>query len=240
MTDATVKQAIAEYAKQKAITVLYSFLKMVAWYVKPENQLKGLIQAGNLKIPKTTAIFNMSSATSCPSLKLGICSAVVDGKNHCYAMKSERSYRPNVEPYRNRQQTYWLTTKAEEFVFEFMLINSLKPKPFTKVRLNEAGDFHSQECIAKAERIAQLLHQYGIRVYCYTSRKDLDFTKTKFLVVNGSGFKKAGVQNEFSIVSKEVGKNPKLWPKGYAKCPMDCTICDRCSIKGKNTFVVQH
>ena len=240
MTDATVKQAIAEYAKQKAITVLYSFLKMVALYIKPENQLKGLIQAGNLKIPKTTAIFNMSSATDCPSLKLDICKACVGEKNHCYALKSERDYRPNVLPYRRRQQEYWLTTKAEEFVYEFMMVNSLKPKPFTKVRLNEAGDFHGQACIAKAERIAKILHQYGVRVYCYTSRSDLDFSNTKYLVVNGSGFKKAGISNEFAMVSKEVGKDPKQWPKGYAKCPMDCTICDRCSIKGKNTFVIQH
>jgi hypothetical protein len=163
------------------------------------------------------------------------------GKNFCYAMKAERQY-PNVIPYRQRQENYWKSVTAEQFVWHFMLIQSLKPEPFTKIRLNEAGDFHGQECIAKAERIAQILHQYGVRVYCYTSRKDLDFTKrrTKYLVVNGSGFSKAGVQNEFSIVSQEVGADPKQWPKGYAKCPTDCRVCDRCSLSGKKTFVIQH
>jgi len=226
----------------QAVSALYPFLRRVVKSVKPDNPLKGLIASGNLKIPKSTAIFNMSSATECASLKLGICSAVIDGKNFCYAMKSERSYRPNVKPYRDRQRDYWLKVSAEEFVWHFMLIQSLKPEPYTKIRLNEAGDFHSQECVDKAERIAQLLHPYDVKVYCYTSRKDLDFSKrrTNFLVVNGSGFSKAGVQNEFSIVPKEVGNDPKQWPKGYAKCPMDCTVCDRCSKPNKKTFVTQH
>ena len=240
MKASTAQQLVVEYTKQKATLVLYSFLKMIALYIRPENPLKGLIQAGNLKIPKDTAIFNMASATDCASLRLGLCKAIVDGRNFCYAMKSERAYRPNVLPYRRRQQEYWLTTTAEQFVYEFMLVNSTKPKPFTKLRLNEAGDFHGQSCIAKAERIAKILHQYGIRVYCYTSRSDLDFTGTKYLVINGSGFSKAGISNDFKMVSKEVGKDHKKWPKGYKKCPMDCNVCALCSIKGSKVFVVQH
>jgi len=230
-----IHSALDSFAKQASIESVYSFAKMIALHVVGKNPLRDLMVAGNSKIPKTTAIFNMSSATDCPSLKLDICKACVLGKNFCYAMKSERSYRPNVLPYRRRQQDYWLNVSAEEFAFQFILVNSLKPKPFTKLRLNEAGDFHSQSCVNKADRIAKILSTYGIVTYCYTSRSDLNYTKVKHLTVNGSGFKKAGVQNEFRMIMKD-----EPWPKGYAKCPMDCTVCDRCSKKGKDTFVIQH
>lgn len=240
MIESAMIESVVNRNPKKSLKSFYSMLKMFCMHVKPENELKGLIQAGNIKIPKSTAIFNMSSANDCPSLKLNLCKACVGEKNFCYALKSEYEYRPNVLPYRRRQQMYWLTTTAEQFVFEFILINVMKPIPFDKIRLNEAGDFHGQACIEKAEKIAKILHQYGVKVYCYTSRSDLDFTGTEYLVVNGSGFKGNGIKNEFKMVSKAIGRNPKLWPKGYAKCPMDCTKCDRCSIRGKDTFVVQH
>jgi hypothetical protein len=68
------------------------------------EELKKLIQAGNHKLPKSTAIFNMASATDCPSLKLGLCSAVDEnGKLFCYAKKSEAGYRPDVLPYRRKK-----------------------------------------------------------------------------------------------------------------------------------------
>ncbi|HUS88403.1 MAG TPA: hypothetical protein VMW91_03385 [Desulfosporosinus sp.] len=230
-----VMSALDTFAKQTSTEAVYSFAKMIALHVVKDNPLKDLMQAGNIKIPKTTAIFNMSSATDCPSLKLDICKACVADKNFCYALKSERSYRPNVLPYRRRQQEYWLTTTAEQFAFEFLLVNSLKPVPYTKLRLNEAGDFHSQACIYKADKIARILSNYGVDTYCYTSRSDLDFSKIKYMTVNGSGFKTKGIQNEFRMIMKD-----EPWPKGYAKCPMDCTVCDRCSKKGKDTFVIQH
>jgi hypothetical protein len=230
--------AVSVFAKEASLEAVYAFAKMISLNVIKDNPLRSLVQAGNLKIPKQTAIFNMSSATDCPSLKLDICKACVADKNFCYALKSEKSYRPNVLPYRRRQQEYWLTTTAEQFAFEFILINSLKPKPYTKLRLNEAGDFHGQECIKKADAIARILKNYGVDTYCYTSRSDLDFSRVRHLVVNGSGFKTAGISNEFKMIAKDTA--PKDWPKGYAKCPMDCNICDRCSKKGKDTFVLQH
>jgi hypothetical protein len=213
----------------------YASAKRIALHIVKDIPLRNLMVAGNTKIPKSTAIFNMSSATDCPSLKLDICKACVLGKNFCYAMKSERSYRPNVLPYRRRQQNFWLEATAEEFAFQFLLVNSLKPVPFSKLRLNEAGDFHSQACVNKADRIAEILSKFGIVTYCYTSRSDLNFSKVKYVTVNGSGFKTEGIQNEFRMIMKN-----EAWPKGYAKCPMDCNVCDRCSKKGKDTFVIQH
>lgn len=198
-------------------------------------ELFRLASFGNLKIPATTLIFNMSSATDCPSLKLNLCKACIGGKNFCYAMKAESGIYPSVLPYRRRQEDFWKGVSAEVFAEQVLQINQRKKVKVKKVRLNEAGDFHGQSCIRKADEIAEILSQHGIAVYCYTSRNDLDFSSVQHLVVNGSGFKKAGISNEFRMIAKDAP-----WPKGYAKCPMDCKVCDRCSKKGKDTFVIQH
>jgi hypothetical protein len=209
--------------------------RLIAETSKNHFELKDLISSGNLKIPSSTAIFNMSSATDCPSLKLGLCSAVKSGVK-CYARKSEVPARPNVLPYRRRQEKYWKTASASQFALDFLAINATKYyNPYTAIRFNEAGDFHSQECVDKAESIARILADFGIVTYCYTSRSDLDFSKTKKLVVMGSGFRKEGISSEFRIIAKDEDK-----PKGYGLCPMDCKVCTRCQKKGMLTAVKAH
>jgi hypothetical protein len=227
---------IDQYGFEQGVKLVYTFGKMFSNNVP----LKNMIAAGNIKIPKETAIFNMSSATDCPSLKLNICKACVFNNNTqkeetvCYALKAERQY-PDVLPYRKRQNAFWLYTSPEEFVKQFLIINSHKRNKFNKIRFNEAGDFHTNKCIKKADKIAKLLKPFGITCYTYTSRDDLDFSKVKHIVINGSSFKKTGVKNEFKMV-----RHNEKPPKGYAKCPQDCTICDRCSIPNKNTYSLQH
>ena len=196
--------------------------------------LSNLISSGNIKIPSTTAIFNMSSATDCPSARLGLCKAKLQGAK-CYALKSEYSYRPNVLKYRKLQEKYWKNITSKEFVSQFILINSLKQKPFNLIRFNESGDFHSQECLNKAEEISMMLRRFGIRCYCYTSRNDLDFSKIKHLVVSGSGFIKKGISNEFKI----IGKKEKI-PKGYGICKGNCKICKRCTMRNLKTCIRKH
>jgi len=196
------------------------------------NQL--IIGTGNIKIPSTTAIFNMSSATDCPSKRLGLCKAEKQGCK-CYAIKSEYNYRPYVLPFRRQQEAYWKEVNAFEFVSQFLLLNAMKEKPFNALRLNESGDFHSQECVTKAESIALILRRFGIVTYCYTSRSDLDFSKVKHLVISGSGFQKKGITNEFKIVF-DISERPK----GYGVCKGNCKICKRCSIRGMKTVVKKH
>ena len=197
-------------------------------------ELKKLFANGNTKLPKTTAIFNMASATDCPSLKLGLCSAVIDGKIVCYALRPEK-FRPNVLPYRRKQEKVWKEISATDFVKQFLAVNSRKRKPFDAIRFNEAGDFHTQCCITKAEKIATLLKPYGIRCYAYTARKDLDFKCIDNLVVLGSGFMKDNITNEFRIVA-----DVKDAPAGYKVCPMSCKQCTRCLTKGTKTVVKKH
>lgn len=231
-------KTIDEYSLASGLKLVHTFGKL---FGQEDIPLSHLMQAGNIKIPRETAIFNMSSATDCPSKALGICKACVwdeesqSIKSICYAIKAERTCRPAVLPYRRRQEFFWLETSAEEFAKQFLLTNARKVVHFDKLRLNESGDFHSQDCVDKAERISRILSKFGISTYCYTSRDDLDYTKIRSLVINASSFRTLGIVNEFTMVPKG-----KRGPKGYVKCPMDCTICDRCSTRGSKTWVPQH
>lgn len=206
----------------------------------PKLTIKGVplnayLATGNKKLPRTTAIFNMGSAHDCPSLKLGLCQAFVGEKLVCYAMKAEAGMWPGVLPYRRRQESFWKRTSASGFAYQFLLINSMKRTPYTALRINESGDFWSQECVDKANDIAECLDPEGVMVYCYTARQDLDFAKVTKLVINGSGFKKEGILNEFKMVERVEDK-----PQGYGVCYGDCRVCHRCLLPNKNTVVIKH
>lgn len=199
------------------------------------NELKHLLAFGNIKIPNTTAIFNMGAAHDCPSKVLGLCQAYKDGKHICYARKAEYSYRPQVYPYRKRQEQYWKQISADGFVMDFLDAIINKKNKCTALRLNESGDFWGQECVDKAEQIAKILDKCGIVVYCYTARRDLDFKKVKYLRISGSNFIKSGVVNEFKMVL-----DIKDRPKGYGVCMGDCNICNRCQRRGMKTVILSH
>ena len=198
----------------------------------PLNDL--LCHEGNVKIPSSTAIFNFSSATDCISAKMGLCAASKFGVA-CYAKKAEREYRPFTLPYRRRQEKFWKDITAEQFVTQFLLLNSRKRNPFNAIRFSECGDFHNQQELDKAERIATLLSRFKIKCYCYTSRKDLSFTSVKNLIVSGSGFIKPGITKTFKIIGNKKDK-----PKGWSICKGSCRICNRCMIKGLHTAVLSH
>jgi hypothetical protein len=211
------------------------YLKLHLEASKEVNPLASLIMPGNVKIPKTTAIFNMGSATDCPSYKLGLCQAVLNGKRVCYAIKSEKSYRPFTLPFRRKQEKYWKASSAEKFATDFIALNLFKPVPFNALRFNEAGDFWSQECLDKAETIARILRRYGVRTYCYTARRDLDFSHCNYLVVSGSGFKKEGIKGIFLMVRNAK----KDRPRGFGICKGSCAGCGRCLI-GRQTVIQKH
>jgi hypothetical protein len=192
------------------------------------------VSVGNTKLPESTAIFNMGSATNCPSKALGICKACVNGRNRCYALQAEFMY-PSVKPYRDKQGQYWRSVSAEKFAFDFLTAKAkLKKIEITHLRLNESGDFWSQDCVNKADKIAGILKGSGITVYCYTSRSDLNYSKVKHLIINGSGFIKKGIKGVFKIIKKA-----EIVPDGYKVCPADCSVCSRC-VRGMNTCVVLH
>ena len=146
----------------------------------------GVFSFGNKKLPRTTAIFNMTSVRDCPSLKLGMCQAIVkdklgNDKCVCYSQVAERLYK-NVLPYRDRQNDFWneclargRESGATDFVRE--LIKSRKPSNIKYLRFNESGDFQGQHDVYLVFMIAhKLWKHHGIVTYGYTARQDLDFT----------------------------------------------------------------
>ena len=197
--------------------------------------LHSYLSEGNTKLPSSTAIFNMGTARECPSKKLGFCQAIgKDGKHCCYALKAEIQY-PAVLPYRKKQENFWKRISAEKFVMDFLLINAMKVKPFTALRVNESGDFWSQGCVDKLDKIAGMLGKFGVTVYCYTSRQDLDFSKVKHIIISGSNFQKSGISNIFKMICKGDEK-----PTGYGECVGDCRKCKRCMVRGMKTVILGH
>jgi len=198
-----------------------------------------LFAFGNRKLPNTTAIFNMSSAQQCPSNGLGLCQLA--DPNKCYALKAERMYKA-VLPYRHRQSLFWANCKPTEFVSQ--LLKEIGRKKIKHLRLNEAGDFFAQKCVRKAEQIAKLLKEkHNITTYVYTARKDLNFSRRRFLIVNGSNFM---VDNRFTSVDckEKAGQQTMkdaLHAEGQAICIGDCRKCRICSVRGGlEVFVKQH
>lgn len=182
--------------------------------------IKNYIREGNKKLPKETAIFNITSATDCPSAKLGLCQLCNTKK--CYARRAE-VFRPAVLPFRRRQAAFWDNIDPETFAAELLAYNSRKRRKLTKLRINEAGDLRGREDLKKVSRLSDLLKN-KIRVYMYTARKDLSFAGlSDNLTINASGFKRRGL-NTFKAV-----KNPD--PKAGPVCPGDCRRCDLCSRK---------
>lgn len=181
---------------------------------------------GNQKIGKDTLIFNMGSATYCPSKALGLCKI-----EKCYAMKAERFY-PQSLPFKQKQACFW-TSNNWQVITEYIMQALNKHKGIKFIRFNESGDFYSQSDVLKLKRIATALQviKPSIVIYGYTARRDLNFDNLpKTLTVNGSSFM---ISNNFS----PYHDNAKI----DVVCIGDCRNCDYCKFKhGLNIAVKLH
>lgn len=184
--------------------------------------IKTYLSWGNTKLPDTTAILNITTAENCPSRKLGLCA--LKNPNRCYARKAEIQYGHDTLPHRNFQAKIWDLLTAEQLANLIKEEISRRKKPTHILRLNECGDFKDQYDVDKAVELTKNLPE--LIVYCYTARKDLDFSKRGKLIVNGSGFM---VDNQFIVV-------PKIEPQHQVVCKMDCSICNICIEKKKRTI----
>lgn len=213
----------------------------------------GIFEAkfGNMKIGKDTLIFNMGSATECASGKEGLCDLY--NTSNCYAMRDEKRYK-NPLKYHQRQENYWLNADVFEIAEAIMYAYNKRKKVKMKyVRLNEAGDMHSKECLDKTIAIANMLP--NIKFYTYTHRSDLINENVKLpknLIINTSDFTVKGF-NQFATepqvkvnsLKKELGEATKKIKKLHGKdalvCKGDCTICSYCKVNhGKKIFVPMH
>lgn len=193
----------------------------------------GVFSFDNSKVPYTTAVFNMTSATDCPSDKLGLCQVNTAEHKRCYALRTEKMFPKTCLVYKRKQAEFWVTVNSEWFVNNLM--QATKKRKITALRFNESGDFRNQADVNQAENIADILwHNFKVKTYCYTARRDLDFSKVKYLIIMGSGFTKPGIKGMFKAIKNKADK-----PKGFGLCCGDCTKCHRC-MDGKNTAVLLH
>jgi len=155
---------------------------------------------------------------------------VINAGHRCYALRDEQRY-PGPLGYRRNQERVWDALTAEEFATDFVAIMGRRRTSTTAIRFNESGDFRSQSDVDKAAEIARLLKPRGVTVYCYTARRDLDFSAASPMVVNGSGFR---VHGEFRFIHTKAER-----PKNYGLCQGSCGECGRC-IRGALTCVLPH
>lgn len=191
---------------------------------------------GNHKIGKDTLIFNMGSATHCPSKKLGLCMITNAGKK-CYALKAEQQYKDCL-PFRDRQAKYWKHSTQMRIAVD-MYNAVLKHKNIKYVRFNESGDFENQFDVVKLKYIARnvaraMKERFNRKIifYGYTARRDLHFGLAgdcPSLVLNGSGFY---LNNRFVAVEEYTGQNPV--------CKGNCLGCMLCKQPAKNTIEIKY
>jgi hypothetical protein len=173
----------------------------------------------NKKLGKRTIVLNMTTAIDCPSKRLGLCAI----HKICYAKQAELRFKKRVFSYRKHQAKAWKSLNAKEITKQIFLNALHRYSKIKWLRVSECGDFNTQEDVNKLSEIAHRLVKYGILVYTYTKRKDLDFTNlSNNLIVNGSEFM---LDNEFRIVNEYSGN--------YETCRGDCNVCSLCKEKGK-------
>lgn len=185
---------------------------------------------GNTKLGMDTLIFNMGSATDCPSKALGLCKLC----RVCYALKAERLY-PGCLPYRTRQQGYWLKSDLTRVLHDFVILLSKgkRAQNIKYLRLNESGDFHTQACVEKAELLARHLKAlFGIKTYTYSARSDLDFSNCRALMVKGSGHDKGNngrtIARPKAMLAAPNHVTTTIDGHKYFVCPADCRKCTMC------------
>lgn len=202
---------------------------------------------GNRKLGHDTAIINVTSATSCPSRTLGLCSI----GNKCYAMKAERLY-PGCRPFRDRQSSAWDSETPQQIVDSIMeaversrrlygpgMPRADPSKVIKYVRLSEAGDFKNQTDVDKANTIAALLGAEGITMYGYTARRDLDFTQVKLnphFVMQGTKFM---IDNEFNPTTDPALLDPTTSAAGAEICDGKCPTCNKCKVKNNKVIYIK-
>ena len=180
---------------------------------------------GNTKLPTTTMIFNMSSASNCPMR-----SECKFGQNGtCYALKAEIQY-PACKPYRERQSSYWYSNNVNQIISDIQ--TALKRhKKVNAIRFNESGDMRDTADFRKLNKIANAIN---VPVYTYTHNRNV-ISKITMKDVSSNLSINISFPN-----SKKGGFNTYCLDTEYAKtqnvisCPGSCKKCNLCvKSKGK-------
>ncbi len=194
------------------------------------------ISFGNLKIPSSTLIINMSSAHECCCKD--VCKFGISKK--CYALKSEIRF-PNVRESRAAQTEYWRTTSNEQKLLDFAELWKKHPRkmPTIKaVRFNEAGDMRDMDDL---NLLIDLANKYkSVQFYSYSHNKQLmDPVSIYDLPLN--------LSINLSYKHHKTGFNTFVLDTDYERgetisvCPGDCRKCNLClTAKGLKIGVKIH
>lgn len=202
--------------------VMKKFVKEIQARVMP--WYRGIAFAyGNAKLPHNHLIVNLNSAHHCPSAALGMCKV---GKN-CYALNEENVFRTYLN--KNEQMEKFFDTASFEQIVELMTayIDGAPDKcPIDKIRMNEAGDFKSQEQVDLISRVAAHFKETrGIETYAWSAREDLDFTNVSF-ILNGSNDGIKGALRHF--IATPPAEFDALPHDKFVRCFGDCGKCHIC------------
>ena len=173
---------------------------------------------GNHKLSAEIATLNLggSAIDDCP--QGGTCPI----RGVCYACADE-ALRPGVRAARRRVRAFWAEASAEEMVGVF--VGERGARPVRYLRVNVASDFHDQGEVDKLARMARLLKGLGVKVYGYTRRADLDFSRLRRVAtINGAGFM---LSNRYNTIDADTFFS---LPSGWTRCPGKCGLglCERC------------
>jgi len=190
--------------------------------------LSDYISFGNNKIAKSTAIFNMNSATDCPNADSEECQVPW---SDCYAHKAENQY-PAVLPYRRRQEYLWDCLDAHSFAKAFEALVDRKRNSVDSIRFSEAGDFRHRGDIVKVNRIAELV---DVDVYTYSASSYLDWSEAQHFTVNQSNDFADYGDRLYSAVptAEDIPDDGVHCPHDYQKSqgvdePIKCGSCRAC------------
>ena len=132
-------------------------------FIQDKQGLTGKVMVyGNSKLPKTTLVFNHTTATDCPSKEF------CKHRDVCYALKCERLYTKYLA--RNKRNFEWFKNASLseiKDIFDLYIREAPKNNPIKTVRLNEAGDFYNQEAVEKFNHIATYLKRNCRWPTCY-------------------------------------------------------------------------
>ena len=195
------------------------YVKKLKMLESPEHvkTLDFELSKGNLKLPKSTAIFNLTAIDTCLNCK--------DCKHHCYALNAQNRY-PVAEYSRKKHHAI---SKTKNFISKFN--KALKRARVTLVRYHESGDIYSKGYLTKLMKIAK--SNPSIYFYTYTKSTMLNFTKLpeNFRVIDSTNKAKNLKHKASVLLSKDFANAEHIIKSEYKNfflCQGDCKKCNYC------------
>lgn len=216
---------------EKGLKDIYKFKKKILWALDNINP-RLVVSFGNLKLPKSTMIINLSSWFNCIGKKEKFCEICEE----CYDKAPEVMFKERIES-RMSHEIYWRASDWKELTKDIIEkigdynehTNKYKVK---KIRWAEVGEIRHQAEFNKIVKISNAIYRrLGIKSYIYTHNEGIDFNlrQRPGLIVNGSGFM---VDNEYRVVKKDLIEKEFHNLNDLSnkrECICDCNICSYCS-----------